>query len=151
MNRTRSISILSSLVFGLALPIAAGATGTTGTAKSTTAGSKATPVSTEQHAAKSEKSTSHSKATSSKVDLNTASRETLMTLPGVDGVTADKIIAARPLHSKDQLVKEKIVTEAQYSKFHNRVTAHQSTTESKKEGTKEAPRAQEPGSSGTTK
>jgi len=147
MNRTRNVSILLSLAFGLALPMAAVAAGT-GTAKSTTAAVKATPATTGHHAAKSEKSAWHNKAAPPKVDLNTASRETLMTLPGIDGVIADKIIAARPLHSKDQLVKEKVVTEAQYAKFRNRVTAHQSTMESNKEGAKEAPRAQEPGPSG---
>jgi len=39
------------------------------------------------------------------VDLNTADRERLMSLPGVGEILADRIIAARPYQSVDDLLK----------------------------------------------
>lgn len=60
------------------------------------------------------------------VDLNSASRDELMKLPGVGDATADKIIAGRPWHSKLDLLKKKVVNSAQYAKFSKRVIARQS-------------------------
>ena len=63
-----------------------------------------------------------------KVDLNSASKEDLMKLPGIDDATAEKIIAARPFTSRLELVSKSILTKAQYSKISARVTAKQSST-----------------------
>src|SRR5215510_2276149 len=58
------------------------------------------------------------------VDLNSATKEQLMTVPGIDEATADKIIAGRPYKSKNELKSKKIVPGATYSKISPHVMAH---------------------------
>ena len=57
-----------------------------------------------------------------KMDLNTASKEDLMKLPGVDDALADKIIAGRPYKSHSELESKNIVTKEQYGKLSAKVT-----------------------------
>ena len=59
------------------------------------------------------------------IDLNSASKEELMTLPGVTDEVAEKIIAGRPYKSKAELTKKSILTKAEYGKVRNRIVAHQ--------------------------
>ena len=68
-------------------------------------------------------------ATSTKtslVDLNTATREQLVGLPGIGETYADAIIKARPFKSKSELVSKKVVPASAYKKFRGLVTAKQS-------------------------
>jgi len=57
------------------------------------------------------------------VDLNTASKDELMTLPGLTSAAADRIVATRPIHDPSELITLHIVSGAEYDKVSNRVTA----------------------------
>lgn len=59
------------------------------------------------------------------VDLNRATKEKLMTLPGLSAEQADKIIKSRPILSKANLVTRGIMDAAQYATLKDRVTAKQ--------------------------
>lgn len=105
---------LCALMLAMALPMAASAA---------TTAAKAAPAKTETHA-----STHKSTAMATKaplVDLNSASKEDLMKLPGIGDAISEKIIAGRPWTSKDQLVAKGVVTKAAYAKFKNHVIAKQ--------------------------
>ena len=57
------------------------------------------------------------------IDLNNASRDSLMTLEGIGEVKADAIIRARPFRAKTELVERRIVPEALYDKIADKVFA----------------------------
>ena len=63
---------------------------------------------------------------SSALDLNSASKEDLMKLPGVDDATADKIVAARPFAMRSELVKKSVVSKAEYSRIKSKITTKKS-------------------------
>ena len=57
------------------------------------------------------------------LDLNSASRDDLMTLEGIGEVRADAIIRSRPLKAKTDLVERRIIPEALYEKIADKVFA----------------------------
>jgi DNA uptake protein ComE-like DNA-binding protein len=61
------------------------------------------------------------------VDINAASKDQLMTLPGVRPQLADRIIAARPYNDKSELVSRKIVSPNEYRNIEDRITAKRTT------------------------
>ena len=88
----------------------------------------ATPASEPAKAAPAEKpahSSHASHAAMHKTDINSASREDLMKLPGVTDAVADKIIAARPFKSKAELSSKKILSAKEYAKVRAMVIAKQ--------------------------
>ena len=62
-------------------------------------------------------------AASGQIDLNSASRDDLMTLDGIGEVRADAIIRARPFKAKTELVERRLIPEALYEKIADKVMA----------------------------
>src|SRR5262249_34055198 len=59
------------------------------------------------------------------IDLNSATKQQLMTLPGIGDALSQKIIDGRPYANKAQLTSKKILTKAQYDKISSLVIAKQ--------------------------
>ena len=57
------------------------------------------------------------------LDVNSATREQLISLPGVTGVEADRLIAGRPYDDLGQLVTRHILPQSKYDKIADRLTA----------------------------
>ena len=57
------------------------------------------------------------------LDVNRATREQLITLPGVTSTMADRIVAGRPYKDPADLVTRHIVRKAEYDKISDRLVA----------------------------
>jgi len=59
------------------------------------------------------------------IDLNTATKEQLMTLPGIGDALSQKIIDNRPYRAKNELTQKNIIPQATYDKIADRIIAKQ--------------------------
>jgi len=57
-----------------------------------------------------------------RLDINTATRAELRTLPGVGETEAKQIVAGRPWKTKADLVTRGVLTEGRYASIRNRIT-----------------------------
>ncbi|ALJ35092.1 helix-hairpin-helix domain-containing protein [Azospirillum brasilense] len=57
------------------------------------------------------------------IDLNTAGKEELQTLPGIGEARSEAIVKNRPYRSKDELVSKKIVPQNVYDDIKGRIAA----------------------------
>lgn len=84
------------------------------------------PASGKSETGKEQAGMAGDKAKAEKIDINAASKDELMALPGIGDKTADKIVAGRPYKTKRDLLTKKIVPGATYDKIKDQIVAHQS-------------------------
>jgi len=60
---------------------------------------------------------------SNPLDLNTAKRDQLMSLPGMSAADADKVIAGRPYNEVGDLMSRHILSKSEYERIRTQVTA----------------------------
>ena len=115
MFRNRLLPLIVLVAVALAGP--ALAQSKTNPPKSGTATSAPAPA--------AKKAGSTSTAAAKLIDLNSASKADLQTLPGIGDALSQKIIDGRPYARKDQLVTKKIIPQATYDKIKDQVIARQ--------------------------
>ena len=59
------------------------------------------------------------------IDINTATKEQLMTLKGIGEARSDAIIKGRPYRAKNELTDKNIIPDAVYNDIKDRIIAHQ--------------------------
>src|ERR1700678_3982958 len=57
------------------------------------------------------------------LNVNEASRQDLLTLPGVTQHDADRIIAERPFHTAQEMVSRHVISEAEHARIQNGLVA----------------------------
>lgn len=65
------------------------------------------------------------KAATVLLDINKATKQELMKLPGIGDAYSDKILKGRPYARKDELVSKKIIPQATYDKIKDLIIAKQ--------------------------
>ena len=113
--RIRSLLAIATISLALAIPAAAQST-----APATSPGAK--PATT---TAPARATTASAPATTSLLDINSASKEQLEALKGVGPVRAADIIKGRPYKGKDELVEKKIIPANVYADINDKIIAKQ--------------------------
>jgi DNA uptake protein ComE-like DNA-binding protein len=112
MKTNRILSFILITLLAVALPLSAQTK------------AKSTPKA-QAPAGKSAATQKATPAANTLVDLNSATKAELETLPGIGDAYADKIIAGRPYARKDQLVTKKVIPQATFDKIKDNVIARQ--------------------------
>jgi competence protein ComEA len=128
MKRFTSWLALGAFVTALAAPLAlAQGTSTQAPKPAAAPAEKAAPAAKPMHHKTAGKAMA---AKMAKVDINSATKEDLEKVPGLTDATIDKIISGRPYKTKADLVKNKILTRAEYAKASSHIIAKQAAAAS---------------------
>jgi competence protein ComEA len=57
------------------------------------------------------------------LDINSASRDQLTSLPGMSGEEADRVIASRPYNDPHELETRRVISKAEYDRIASQITA----------------------------
>jgi competence protein ComEA len=126
MKRLIPFFALCAFTVALAAPLALAQGGSTAAKPATPAVEKAMKTAAPHKEAMARKT---EEARKELLDLNSATKDQLVALPGVGETYADKIIAGRPYKLKKQLVSQNIVPAGVYAKIHSMVVAKQAEGE----------------------
>lgn len=118
MSRMKSVSVVTAVA--LALFAASLVHAQQGSTSSSTPATRSAPAKAPSHTVKAA-----AKHAMPKLDVNSATKDELMKLPGVGDAMADKIIADRPFKAKSELVSKGVMTKAEYAKVASRLIAKQ--------------------------
>ncbi len=127
MSRKTVLSLIFAFVLAATLSFAQATSSGTSKKEKTTTSTVTSPASSSKGA---------------KIDINSAGKDELMKLPGVGDVTAQKIIDNRPYNAKNDLVRKKIVGQAEYDKIKDQIIAHHAKGASAEKGTKSKSKSQ---------
>jgi len=123
MSVKKLLFLLSALVLATSLSFAQN--DQTG---ASTSSNQSTTTTTTKKARKSSTASDTSSKTSGKLDLNTATKDQLMSLPGITDADAQKILDGRPYRAKNQLLSKGIISKDEYAKVKGQIVAHRSKT-----------------------
>jgi DNA uptake protein ComE-like DNA-binding protein len=130
MKRFTSSLVLGAFLVALAAPMALAQSTPTMPAKP--AAEKSTKARSAPSHAGMHKATVRMETTKKEmVDLNSASKEELMKLPGMTDAWAEKIISDRPYKTKLDVLHKKVVPAAEYHKIRGLVIAKEAASEKK--------------------
>ncbi len=123
MSVKKLLFLLSALVLATSLSFAQN--DQTG---ASTSSNQSTTTTTTKKTRKSSTASDTSSKTSGKLDLNTATKDQLMSLPGITDADAQKILDGRPYRAKNQLLSKGIISKDEYAKVKGQIVAHRSKT-----------------------
>ena len=123
MSVKKLLLLLSALVLATSLSFAQN--DQTG---ASTSSNQSTTTTTTKKTRKSSTASDTSSKTSGKLDLNTATKDQLTSLPGITDADAQKIVDGRPYRAKNQLLSKGIISKDEYAKVKGQIVAHRSKT-----------------------
>ena len=123
MSVKKLLFLLSALVLATSLSFAQN--DQTG---ASTSSNQSTTTTTTKKTRKSSTASDTSSKTSGKLDLNTATKDQLTSLPGITDADAQKILDGRPYRAKNQLLSKGIISKDEYAKVKGQIVPHRSKT-----------------------